>query len=94
MLKKKGNWWGTILLVVRGQRVDINLSSTSAEVENYCHSCLKKYKNPKKGEKVWPTTRVKGGRGRRGHQTCQKVEDEKFNFIFKLYFVIFSVDSG
>ena len=60
--QKKGNWWGTILLVVRGQRVDINLSSTSAEVENYCHSCLKKYKNPKKGEKVWPTTRVKGGR--------------------------------
>ena len=54
----------------------------------------KNTKNPQKGEKVWPTTSVKGGQGRRGHQTCQKVEDEKFNFIFKLYFVSFPVDSG
>ena len=88
---KKVNWWATTL-VVRGQRVDVNLCSTCAKVENYCHSCLKKL--PKIPEKVWPTTSVKGGRERRGHQTCQKVEDEKFDFIFKLYFVIFPVDSG
>ena len=82
--KKKVNWWATTL-VVRGLRVDINLCTTSAEVENYCHSCLKKYQ---KSPKRWKS------QGRRGHQTCQKVEDEKFNFIFKLYFVSFPVDSG